>query len=81
MSITEEYLIDSREQTVHRNGMKSVCLIPHAASWTEKFISGIDATKMLADQMVLPAMKILQTVWDARINNPANPFDDSLELL
>ncbi len=46
MNIAEEYLIDSREQTVRRNGMKSVCLSCHATSWTEKFISGIE----LADQ-------------------------------
>jgi hypothetical protein len=77
----EEYLIDPREQTVRRNRMKGVCMSCHATSWTEKFISNIDSTNMLADQMVLSATKILQTIWDAGINDPANPFDESLELL
>ena len=77
----EEYLIDSNEQSVRRNRMKSVCVSCHASSWTDKFITRIDSTNLLADQMVLSATKILQSAWDAGINDAANPFDETLELL
>jgi hypothetical protein len=76
-----EYLIGAKEQRVRRERMKRVCTGCHASSWTDKFLTRIDSSSANVDQMILAATQLLQKAWDRKVEDPANPFDETLEMM
>ena len=60
--------------------MKRVCGSCHSTDWSNQFFMQMDKTNREADQMVRTATKLMQIAWGNKLADPANPFDESLEL-
>ncbi|UCD37053.1 MAG: hydroxylamine oxidase [Fidelibacterota bacterium] len=76
-----EFLIDAKEQSIRRGRMKGVCTGCHATSWADKFLTRIDSTNANVDRMILAATQLLQQAWDRKVEDPADPFDETLEMM
>ena len=74
------YLISASEQNKRQQQMKRVCGSCHSTDWSNQFFMQMDKTNREADQMVRTATKLMQIAWGNKLADPANPFDESLEL-
>ncbi|MFA7229163.1 MAG: multiheme c-type cytochrome [Melioribacteraceae bacterium] len=79
--ISSDYLIDSNEQSLRKDKMKSVCLSCHSTGWTEGQLDKIEKINVETDKMVLASTKILLEGWEKGAADKTNPFDEELELM
>jgi hypothetical protein len=75
------YLIDESEQGKRLNMMSSVCNGCHSAQWTAGHFAKLATTIKETNEMTLTATKLLVDSWEKGLENKANPFDETIELM
>jgi len=74
------YLISAAEQETRQKQMQQVCGSCHSTDWSDQFFRQMDEGNQEVDKMVKTATRMMQKAWKAGLADPANPFDESLEL-
>lgn len=75
-----EGLIDAAEQARRRETMTRVCASCHSRRWAENHFSDLDTTVAEVDRMVLAATQRVRQAWERRLADPANLFDEPIEI-
>jgi hypothetical protein len=76
-----EYLIDESEQGKRLNTMSSVCNGCHSSQWIAGHFAKLSSTIRETNDMTLTATKLMVNAWEKGIENRANPFDETIELM
>jgi len=76
-----EFLISEGEQTDRMNKMSSVCKSCHSTSYVNAQLNKIDEVNKEADKMVAAATNLMTDVWQNKLEDNTNPFDEQIELL
>ncbi|MFH2130818.1 MAG: multiheme c-type cytochrome, partial [bacterium] len=74
------FLISQTEAQARQQQMKKVCGSCHSTDWSNQFFSHMDQSNQEVDRMVKTATQLMQSAWEKNLADPANPFDESLEL-
>jgi len=73
------FLISKEEQGKRKQLMSSVCTSCHSSPWVQGHFAHLDTTIDESDRMVLAATQVLGGLWDSKIADKSNPFDESVE--
>jgi hydroxylamine dehydrogenase len=73
------YLINGAEQAKRFAAMKSICSTCHSTPWIEGHFRKLAATIKESDAMTLAATQLLLETWDRKLEDSANPFDETIE--
>lgn len=76
-----EYLIAKPEQANRLRAMSSICKNCHGSNWTEAHFAKLDTTIRETNEMTATATNIIAKIWAEKIEDNANPFDESIEQL
>jgi hypothetical protein len=76
-----EFLISVEEQDERMEKMSNVCKACHSTSHTEAQLAKIESVNREADQMVKAATEIMSDIWNKKIEDKENPFDEQIEIL
>jgi hypothetical protein len=74
-----EYLIDKPEQDKRFQKMSGICRNCHGSNWTANHFEKLDSTIKETNRMTDTATAIMSKVWEEKIEDKTNPFDESLE--
>jgi len=77
--IAKEYLIDSLEINKRKELMASICNNCHSSTWTKNHFAKFDITNYETDNLIKTSTKLMQKIWDKKIQNNKNPFDETIE--
>jgi len=77
--IAQSYLINSTEQANRLGVMESVCKSCHSTPWVDQHFAHLDTVIEQTDGMTKAATQLVQKAWNEGIENPKNPFDESIE--
>lgn len=75
------YLIDKPEQDRRLQTMSGICKTCHGSHWTAGHFAKLDNTISETNAMTAAATKMMARVWEEKIEDSANPFDESIEQL
>ncbi len=75
------FLISEETQKERKDLMGSVCISCHSTSWTEAQFGNLEKISAAADKSVLEATGIMSEIWNKKIEDNTNPFDEEAELL
>ena len=73
------YLIDGDEQARRQTEMRKVCQTCHSTNWSNGHFAKLATTVAEADSMVLAATKLILEVWNRKLADKTNPFDEQIE--
>ena len=73
------YLINGDEQAKRLAAMKNICSACHSTPWIDGHFKKLDATIKESDAMTLAATQLLVEAWDKKLEDKANPFDETIE--
>lgn len=77
--VAQSYLIGSTEQANRLDGMKTICKSCHSTPWVDQHFAHLDTVITETDGMTKTATQLVQRAWNEGIENPKNPFDESIE--
>lgn len=72
-------LIGPEEQQKRQTAMSKICQSCHSSQWTAGHFRRLDQTIQETNAMTLTATRIMQQAWDGKLEDPANPFDETME--
>ena len=59
--------------------MEAVCKSCHSTPWVQTHFAELDTTIEETDGMTKASTEIVEKAWHDGVENPANPFDESIE--
>jgi len=77
--IASSYLIDSTQQASRLEVMETTCKSCHSTPWVQGHFAELDTVIHETDGITQAATAIVQKAWYDGVENPANPFDESIE--
>jgi len=57
----------------------SICNIYNSSFWTKNHFAKFDITNYETDNLIKTSTKLMQKIWDKKIQNNKNPFDETIE--
>jgi hydroxylamine dehydrogenase len=73
------FLIGTDEQAKRKDAMRAVCLACHSTPWVDGHFAALDTSIAEADGMVRAATQMLGAMWEQKMADRKNPFDESVE--
>ncbi len=77
--IASGYLIDSTQQKTRLADMETICKSCHSTPWVQGHFARLDTLIQETDGMTKAATAIVEKAWHEGIEDPSNPFDESIE--
>jgi len=74
-----EYLIDKAEEAKRFSAMGVLCTNCHGSNWVAGHFAKLDHTIKETNEMTATATKMMAWGWEEKIEDNANPFDESIE--
>lgn len=75
-----DFLINAEEQTARRDLMRSVCVNCHGTDFANQHFDRLDRVVKQSNEMTRLATELLQQAWEQGQADPANPFDELVEM-
>lgn len=76
-----DYLISEETQAERKDLFSSVCISCHSTSWIDGQFEKLEKISSAADNSILEATNIMTDIWNKKIEDNKNPFDEEAELL
>ncbi|MFZ1082807.1 MAG: multiheme c-type cytochrome [Candidatus Kryptoniota bacterium] len=77
--IASSYLIDSTQQANRQGAMETICESCHSTPWVRGHFDELDTMILETDGMTKAATEIVEKAWHDGVEDPVNPFDESIE--
>lgn len=74
-----EYLIDNVEQEKKFKIMTNICKSCHSSDWVNSHFAKLARTIEETDYMIKTATNLITKVWDKKIEDKTNPFNEAIE--
>ncbi len=75
----KSFLISEEEQQTRENRMKAICLSCHGSNWVDNHFARLQNTIKETNETVREATGIMQRIWNAKLADPSNLFDEAIE--
>jgi hydroxylamine dehydrogenase len=77
--VASMYLIDSAQQVERLTAMETICKSCHSSPWVEGHFDELDTVVHESDGMTKAATEVVERAWHEGVEDPSNPFDESVE--